>query len=179
MGSQFSSMTETYPVATRSPSTACQRPPFRFLDLPPELRMLIYGELVVVGRVFFSPDWYEIEEGRRFDEYKQSTRPNLAILRVSRAVHDEAEDIYLSKNIFVLPPLWNYVQPARLDGDETRYIWDVSGSSLLLAYRKSGISALRSVFEAQMCRAPWVIQTGRNSERHNLLRSVNRLQKRG
>lgn len=74
--------------------------PFRFMDLPPELRLRVYEELVVVGKVAYITPTCSHEGSRRLREYR---RPDLTILRVSRQAHWEAEKIYLSKNQFVLP----------------------------------------------------------------------------
>lgn len=64
------------------------------MDLPVELRLLVYEELVVVGKVFFTPDYYELTEGGRFKDYEQYRKPRLQILRVSREVRNEAERVY-------------------------------------------------------------------------------------
>jgi hypothetical protein len=56
-----------------------------------------------VGRIFYSPDWYEQREGARFEEWEAYRAPSLSILRVCKLIYEEAEGVYLSGNIFVLP----------------------------------------------------------------------------
>ncbi|KAI4610636.1 hypothetical protein J4E83_008250 [Alternaria metachromatica] len=77
--------------------------PFRFLDLPVELRIMVYEELVVVGKVFYTPDDYAVKTEKRFKDWKSYRAPQLAILRTCKQVHKEAEEVYLGKNLFVLP----------------------------------------------------------------------------
>jgi len=77
--------------------------PFRFLDLPVELRVMVYEELVIVGKVFYTPDTYAVENEERFEDWESYRVPSLAILRTCKQVHGEAEKIYLAKNLFVLP----------------------------------------------------------------------------
>jgi hypothetical protein len=71
--------------------------PFRFMDLPAELRIHVYEELVVVGKIFFTPSSYEVRESCRFTDYTKYRKPSLTILRVSKDIHKEAEDVYLSR----------------------------------------------------------------------------------
>ena len=85
-----------------SPTTSDQ--PFRFMDLPTELRLQIYGYLVVVGKVFYKPDDDSVlSSPRRFKDLRAYRKPDLSILMVSKAVHKEAEEVFLSQNLFVLP----------------------------------------------------------------------------
>lgn len=81
-------------------------PTFRFMDLPPELRVKVYEELVVVGRVFFTSDAYELKESILFQNINNFRTPCLSILRVSKAIYDEAAHVYLEKNCFVFPSRW-------------------------------------------------------------------------
>lgn len=67
------------------------------MDLPTEIRLLIYAELVVVGKVFYTPIPHELREGGRFKDYKTYRTPELQTLRVSKEVNTEAEELYLSK----------------------------------------------------------------------------------
>ncbi|KAF9700876.1 hypothetical protein EKO04_001160 [Ascochyta lentis] len=85
--------------------------PSRFLELPAELRLQIYEELVVVGKVFYTPGYKSLKSYVRFKDYSNYTKPSLAILRVCKTTHKEAEDVYLSKNLFVLPPNFSLSQP--------------------------------------------------------------------
>lgn len=82
---------------------------FRFLDLPAELRCLVYEELLVVGKVYFKTTGDQSLSKRRttrFEDKDSFRKPYLAILRTCKMVHEEAEKTYLSMNLFVLPPQW-------------------------------------------------------------------------
>lgn len=85
---------------------------FRFLDLPAELRLNVYEELLVVGKIFYTPDSYDIEAGpERIAHWKEYAVPPLAILRTCKQIYAEAEEVYLSKNLFVLPDNFHLRQP--------------------------------------------------------------------
>jgi hypothetical protein len=87
--------------------------PFRFLDLPAEIRNEVYAYLVVVGSVFYTPDWYEYKVGGRFKGFDRYDKPSLQILQTCRKLHAEVEPFYLARNKFVLPSMLEFHQPLR------------------------------------------------------------------
>ncbi|KAF2864839.1 hypothetical protein BDV95DRAFT_588148 [Massariosphaeria phaeospora] len=100
------------PTAPVSRSTS----PFGFLKLPPEIRCMIYAEVLVIGKVFFRPaqlqdEIHEIMNSGRFVSWDRYRRPELQLLRVCKLVHKEAEEIYLGRNLFVLPVQWHLMHP--------------------------------------------------------------------
>ncbi|KAF2677571.1 hypothetical protein K458DRAFT_395846 [Lentithecium fluviatile CBS 122367] len=108
---------------TTPPMVAAQpHQPFRFLDLPTELRLQVYENLLVVGKVFFTPHWVDMREGSRYKDFTKYAKPEVAILRVNNQIHDEAEPVYLEKNLFVLPLHWHKRHPfhefASASGDD-------------------------------------------------------------
>lgn len=76
---------------------------FRFMDLPPALRVKVYGYLILVGKVYYTPDRFSRTRQPRLEEWYMYKKPDLSILRVSKKVYQEAEELYLSRNLFVLP----------------------------------------------------------------------------
>ena len=61
------------------------------LDLPPEIRLMIFRHLLIRPRSL--PDWdYSLPSGKRF--------LNLAILRTSKLIHKEAFDVFYKENWF-------------------------------------------------------------------------------
>jgi hypothetical protein len=51
--------------------------PFRLLDLPTEIQLQIYSHLVVVGRVFYSPNEWTLDNDARFKKWKLYRVPEL------------------------------------------------------------------------------------------------------
>jgi hypothetical protein len=104
--------TQQIAVASHPTNTATRTTAFRFMDLPAELRVQVYEELLVVGKVFYTPDPWDIEAGPvRLARWTTYAAPSLSILRVSKQIHHEAEPVYHSKNLFVLPDFFHRRQP--------------------------------------------------------------------
>jgi len=81
------------PVSSRTtrtgPSTTPHEP-FRFLALPPEIRDLIYAEVLTLDR-----------NACELPDELRSYTPHLSILRVSRLVHTEAARVWHANNTLV------------------------------------------------------------------------------
>ena len=71
-------------------------PPFRFMDLPLEIRYMIYKYLLVVGKCFPTKG---SSADPRLRDYKT---PCTALLAVSHQIRQEAGPIYFSKNHWAL-----------------------------------------------------------------------------
>ncbi|KAJ4292514.1 hypothetical protein N0V90_009176 [Kalmusia sp. IMI 367209] len=103
---------------------------FLFLKLPAELRCLVYEELLVVGKVFYKDTAWERLNSIRYRDKAYYRTPSLEILRVCKAIHTEAEPIYLSKNLFVLPLGWALRPPFHITEDppsDARQIFSKNG----------------------------------------------------
>ena len=93
-------------------STAAVESPSRLLGLPAELRVQIYEYLVVVGKVFYKPDYCKMEQNSvRFKDWEKYQVPSLHIFRVCKQIQQEAEAMYFAKNMFVLPVLFKVLRP--------------------------------------------------------------------
>ncbi|KAI9719274.1 MAG: hypothetical protein M1812_003604 [Candelaria pacifica] len=72
----------------------------RFMDLPREIRMMIYEYLLVKGKVFPHANPNGDPRYAKWEEYK---RPEIQLFAVNHQVKLETEKMYYSKNLFVLP----------------------------------------------------------------------------
>lgn len=113
--------------------------PFRFMDLPTELRVQIYEYLVVVGKVFYTPNDYERKESPLYAEVDQYRKPDLAILRVSKTVHSEAEEVYLGANMFILPFECDTFSPFSFSEETPRHSRVIFSQAALRLVKKIGV----------------------------------------
>ncbi|KAK5121284.1 hypothetical protein LTR85_005450 [Meristemomyces frigidus] len=88
---------------------------FRFMDLPPELRDMIYDLCLVKGKVFLRP---RSKQDERYEGYRDFERPELQLLAVARQIRAEVAVILIRHNHFIisseydewrtlLGPLWS------------------------------------------------------------------------
>lgn len=73
--------------------------PFRFLDLPRELRDAIYKDCMVVDKVYI----YHPTSVKTYDmRITKTAVPEYQLFRVNKQIHDEAKEVFTLKNLFVL-----------------------------------------------------------------------------
>lgn len=92
-------------------SSRCLYQTFPFLDLPLEVRACIYEYLVVVGKVFYTPERYATQLELRLEDPDTFRAPALQLLRVCKQIREEVEAIYVSKILFMLPHHWYCCPP--------------------------------------------------------------------
>ncbi|KAL6712924.1 hypothetical protein ACLMJK_009479 [Lecanora helva] len=79
--------------------------------VPAEIREIIYAQCLVVGKVYPYLGSMDCEtdggddDDSSAEELDSRAFPQVALLRLCRAVHEEAEPILYGQNQFVLPPL--------------------------------------------------------------------------
>ena len=117
-----------------------------------EVRFLIYEEVLVVGRVFYTPTEEEADNSGRMANHTLFRKPELQLLRVCQQIHDEAEPIYLKNNLFVLPSSWYQCLPfdSQLEASRiNRYLFSAAGlkyiRNLSIAVDQGVVSALWDV----------------------------------
>lgn len=64
---------------------------------------MVYAHLLMVGKVFYTPNRHERHGYLRFKDYEKYAAPSLSILRVCKQINREAQEVYLKNNLFVLP----------------------------------------------------------------------------
>lgn len=57
----------------------------------------------MVGKIFYAPDDYTLRNEDRFIDRDCYAFSALPIMRTCKQIHEESEEVYLSKNLFVLP----------------------------------------------------------------------------
>lgn len=78
--------------------------PFRILDLPTEIRLKIYEEVLVLPRPVTLVSVYQVSDGPINISQGSGLCP--ALLRVNRAVYREASPLLYAKNCFQFPVIW-------------------------------------------------------------------------
>lgn len=79
-----------------------EKPPFRLLDLPVEIRDRIYYEILCTwSEQVPRPDGKDYPDTRLTDLYAMEHGPELAILRTNRQVYEEAKAVMLKGNQFI------------------------------------------------------------------------------
>ncbi|KAH9833929.1 hypothetical protein Tdes44962_MAKER08725 [Teratosphaeria destructans] len=85
-----STLSSAYPSRASSPNPS--RPPFRFFDLPAELRIRIYEEVLLVGKALdLDPLNY------------RTVLPRLSLFLVSQRMHEEASNVFYQQPIRLFP----------------------------------------------------------------------------
>jgi hypothetical protein len=143
--------------------------PFRILNLPAELKLQIMEYLVVGSEVFFTPGASEICDDLRHKQWKKYRKPLLSILRVCKQIKSEAEEVYLAKNLFVLPQSFDKVFPFHTGAadpslpNSTRIILQDEGRRLLtnlnVAFGSHALTMADSDWEQEPPHQPFEAQS--------------------
>lgn len=76
---------------------------FRFLDLPKDIRLLIYEDLVAPGTITLQYSRESARRDARYTNINEASYAETQIVLVSKQLKDEALPLYLSKNLFLWP----------------------------------------------------------------------------
>ena len=90
---------QTEPGQTMPVADGLELKAFRFLDLPRELRNAVYELCAVVDKVYI----HHVNTIKIFDmRVTSTTLPELQVFRVCKQIHNEARELFLLKNLFVM-----------------------------------------------------------------------------
>ncbi|KAH7056895.1 hypothetical protein B0J12DRAFT_774339 [Macrophomina phaseolina] len=75
------------------------RKQFSLMALPTEIRVMIWGHLLISHKPFELWAWGETVRGPSWEDF-MSAAPRLAVLRLNKAIRNEAAEVFYSKNEF-------------------------------------------------------------------------------